>query len=84
MYKLGVTFSFVMVNICSSYYILHQCIIDDLLVTCTFSKWTVAEIDLLHSAVKSFGNDLNKIAEKMKSRTVYVLMFVLRCMHYLQ
>ena len=57
----------------------------NLLVTCTFSKWTVAEIDLLHSAVKSFGNDLNKIAEKMKSRTVYVLICLFyRSMRYLQ
>ncbi|KAF6027010.1 hypothetical protein EB796_004600 [Bugula neritina] len=34
------------------------------------SKWSAAEIEALHSAVKSFGSDISSIAERMKHRTV--------------
>ncbi|XP_070173852.1 chromatin complexes subunit BAP18-like isoform X2 [Littorina saxatilis] len=33
-------------------------------------KWTDQEIEMLRSSVKKFGEDLNKISEVIKSRTV--------------
>ncbi|XP_044742514.1 chromatin complexes subunit BAP18 isoform X1 [Chrysoperla carnea] len=33
-------------------------------------KWTDEEIEMLRSAVKKFGDDLNKISERIKLRTV--------------
>ncbi|ESO96145.1 hypothetical protein LOTGIDRAFT_214697 [Lottia gigantea] len=33
-------------------------------------KWTDEEVDLLRSAVKQFGDDLNKISEVIKNRTI--------------
>ena len=34
------------------------------------SKWSEEEIDMLRSAVKQFGEDLEKISEHIKDRTV--------------
>ena len=34
------------------------------------SKWTEEEIEMLQSCIKQFGDDLNKISERIKSRTV--------------
>uniref|UniRef100_T1J454 SANT domain-containing protein n=1 Tax=Strigamia maritima TaxID=126957 RepID=T1J454_STRMM len=34
------------------------------------SKWTEQEIEMLRSAVRKFGDDLNKISEHIKNRTI--------------
>lgn len=34
------------------------------------SKWTQDEIDMLRLAVRRFGDDLNKISERIKNRTI--------------
>ena len=38
-------------------------------------KWTDQEIEMLRSSVKKFGEDLNKISEVIKSRTVWVVRY---------
>ena len=45
---------------------------DALWSNCSFrgGKWTEQEINMLHSAVKHFGEDLNQISDIIKNRTV--------------
>ena len=37
---------------------------------CISAKWTSQEIEMLRTSVKRFGEDLNKLSEIIKSRTV--------------
>ncbi|KAF2345645.1 SANT/Myb domain [Trinorchestia longiramus] len=42
------------------------------------TKWTAEEIDMLRSAVKRFGDDLNTISHRIKNRTVSQIRSALR------
>ena len=37
---------------------------------CFSGKWTESEIEMLKSAVKRFGDDMNKISEIIKNRSM--------------